>query len=250
MRVTIESDVDTLVLGGTRLWDTPGWWLQASDPVEGWWPVPDPRVETAEVPQQDGDYFPALVNVSRRIVTVRGVRIGLSSSLEVHDAMRRLNALVKRTLTLSVEDGGGVLSSQCYMSSGAEMVMRHSEDVLEFSLILTCPDPVKYGPPVAFPVSGGTVSVENTGTADVFPTFRVDGAVSSLQVSLGGAVVSWRGSANGLTLDCRTGFPVDSSGRLVGTLIDDDLFKIPPGVSKLSVKSDGNVSVEVRPGWW
>lgn len=249
MRVVIQSPDDTLVLSDSRFWTAvPGWWLQ-KDALNGWWGTPDIRVETSDIPQQDGQYWPALINTAHRTLTIRGMCTLASSTLNIHEAMARVNALVAKPLTVTVEDGGGALTTQGFISSGTGAVMHHSEELLQFSLILTCPDPLKYGPPVLFPVSGGVARVENLGTADVHVRFVVSGNVSSLTATLGDAEIAWQGPAGaGLSLDTSDLLPL-REGALVGTLTRDDIFKVPPGVSDIAVVSDGVVSVEVRSGW-
>jgi hypothetical protein len=251
MRVTIESPDDTIVLEDTHFWSSrPGWWLQ-EDPLDGWWGTPDVRVETADIPQQDGQYWPAIVNVAHRVLTIRGMRTLSSSTMDIHEARARVNALVAKALTVTVEDGGGALTTKGYISAGTGAVMHHSEGLLTFSLVLTCPDPAKYGQPVRFPVSGGVAMVENQGTADVWCRFIATGSISTLTATLGDATVKWHGPAGeGLTLDTYDALPM-RDGELVGTLIEDDLFKIPPGVSDVAVSATAGASVvvEVRSGW-
>lgn len=218
--------------------------------IDGWYDSLSPRdADPQAIPQQDGSYWPAMVNVAHRVVTVRGVHRG-SSSLHVARFRDILAALVGEALEVRVDDASGARSAQGFVSAQIPATLTDARTT-RFSLIVTCPDPLKYGPEVLFTGAGGAVTVENTGTGDVFPRFDVAGPVSEFSASLGDSTVQWAGpSGVGLSLDMSDGLPL-RGGSVVGTLVQDDLIKIPPGVSTVSVSATAGASVQVavKPGW-
>lgn len=133
-----------------------------------------------------------------------------------------------------------------------KLLLHHNPELAVSSLIVTCPDPVKYGLPVATPASGGVARVENLGTADVWPVFDVAGSVTLVRATLGGRVLEWQGSSTGLHIDARDGIPLTPAGTEVGVLTHDDLFQVGPGVSDIQVATTPagrSVIVTVRSGW-
>lgn len=124
-------------------------------------------------PQADGAYWPSRMTLKPRVVTIRGrvVQHDGSSSLELALFNDRLNAMVGQRLTLQVEDALGRRQSDCYLSS--QMSWSSDLGVTDVTLIVTCPDPLKYGPEQSFQASSSTCLVVNGGNA---PTCRGSGS--------------------------------------------------------------------------
>lgn len=241
MRVTVASDVDVIIL------DDESPWSVTDKGIDGWYGTTDPRASLQAIPQQRGAYWPSFVLPSHRVLTIHG-EVWCRSSVEQVTARRRINDLAYRDLTICVEDSSGPLTVTGFISSDPDPTIHWTELHASFSLIVTAPDPTKYGPAVALPVESGVVTVENIGTADVWPTFTTEGHTTALSGTLGGHTFTWEGDAMGLTLDCAAGVPL-SGGVVAGALLDDDLFMIPPGQHTLTVASDAPVTVTVRSGW-
>lgn len=241
MRVTVASDVDVLVL------DDHSEWAVTDAGLEGWYGTTDPRASLQAIPQQRGAYWPSFVLPSHRVFTIHG-EVWCRSTVEQASARARINNLAFRDLTVCVEDGGGPLTVTGFISSDPDPTIHWSELYATFSLIITAPDPTKYGVPVATPVLNESAVVENIGNAEVWPVFSTPDPVSSLTASLDGRSFTWEGGADGLELDSATGIPL-SAGAVSGVLVEDDLFTIPPGQHALTVVSDATVTVTVRSGW-
>lgn len=252
MRVTIESPIDTIVLSDVRLGETFGWHL-LKDGLAGWYEPTEPRMDVSAIPQMDGAYWPGQVLASHRVLTVKGVFVHGGSSLEGGKARDRIAALSGVALTVCVEDSTGPRWVEAFVSSQPDVTMYPSERDFEFALILTCPDPVRYGMPVSRVASGGVVTAENLGTAYTWPTFDVAGSVTMFRATLGSTVLEWQGSSvSSLHIDTRMGVAT-SGGVQVGRLTHDDLLRLPPtGMSQIQVATTPagrTVTMTARSGW-
>lgn len=221
--------------------------------LEGWHEGVAPRYDAPGIPRGDGLYPPDEIYLSERVVTIRGFarawQWGGGSSLDIVRFDDLLASLVGADIEVRVEDSAGVRAVEGFISS-IPVRERVGEWAEKFTLVISCPDPLKYGTPVLYPVTGGTAVVQNAGTGDVWPRVLVSGRVRSLDVTFGGRRVAWAGdSATGLVLDMRTAIPLDGLGRETGLLRFAQTFRVPPGESRIAVDSDASVQVEVTPGW-
>lgn len=213
--------------------------------LSGWYETPEVRETPLDRPQEDGAYWPSRLTQKPRIVTIRAhisqrKRSSRTQLLSVND---RLNSLVGRRCTLMVQDELGCRSADGYLSS--QMSWETDLGFTELTLILSFPDPLKYGTQVAFTASGGAIRVRNDGNAPTWPSVAVSGHSTSLRLTLGDGEVRWQGDADGLALDFRDMIP-DS-----GTVTVDRPFAIPPGESTVTVAVDSgaSVSMTVKPAW-
>lgn len=219
------------------------------DGLDGWKNGVAPRFEAPEIPGQDGSYIPDEVLLASRVLTIRGFYVARkpASSLGVTAFDDLLASLVGEWLVITVHDAAGPRTVEGFVSA-IPVNARISEHRLKFTLVILCPDPLKYGPEIAYPAAGPSVSVENAGTGSVFPRFVVAGPVRYLDVRALGRRVRWVGAATGLTLDFRDGFPL-SGGVEVGSMPFAEVFRVPPGRTQIAVDSDGAVTIGVSPGW-
>ena len=223
----------------------------ARNSTDGWYTAAEVRESPTDRPQADGAYWPSRMTLKPRVVTIRGrvVQHDGSSSLELALLNDRLNAMVGQRLTLQVEDALGRRQSDCYLSS--QMSWSSDLGVTDVTLIVTCPDPLKYGPEQSFQASSSTCLVVNGGNAPTWPRVRIGGPVKTLKIrpSAAGAdgLVVWQGDEkDGLDLDFRDMVPSR------GTVTDDHAFPIPPGTQRLTVEAgniDAKAVVLLRPAW-
>ena len=219
------------------------------DGLHGWKNGVEPRYEAPEIPGGDGNYAPDEINLAARLLTIRGFRRVFSPASTVGLAAFEdfLASLVGEWLTITVEDAAGPRTVSGFVSA-IPVNDRVSEWTVKFTLIVLCPDPLKYGSPVPFLAPTGTVLVSNAGTGRVFPRLEVTGPVTVVDVQVPGRRVRWVGDANGLLLDFADAFPL-SGGVEVGTLVHAGLFRIPPGTTAIAVTTDGDLTIGVAPGW-
>lgn len=244
MRLTVSSDTDELVFSNGIRQDRQDMWIVGGG-LSGWYGTPPPKDAKAENrPAADGTWWPTALSQSGRTVTIKG-STGCVSSIENMTVARRVCNLMGRSLTLAMEDENGIRTVTGYLAADPEPTIWWDRERVSFTLIVYCPDPHKYGPPLTFPASGGVVRVNNPGALPVWPKVRADGHVQSLTLSLGSRTVRWSGDAWGLDLDFEDMIPTS------GTVGADDAFMIPPGPSVLMVEAtpDATVSVSISPAW-
>ena len=236
-RITIITDVDSIVLSDcyTVPWKV---WAIKKDGITGLFGTPATREEAADIPSHDGAYWPHHLTQKPRSISLDCFIRGFSS-VEAARARDRINALSGKRLELLVEDAAGRRHLYGWLASDPEPMMACTERGFGFGLVITCPDPLKYGDPVTFAPSGDvdadgfrTIAVENVGTAASWPRLEVSRPASLVEVRSGGRRVRWSSvSPVQLELDFRDGIP---SAGVVGA---DDMFALPPGVSVVRVRA-------------
>lgn len=257
MRITIIPVDDT---SRTKTIIDGAWWMNRiwingevlgleKQGIEGWYDSLEPRdVEPQAIPGMDGGYEPENVTLESRIITLRLVhRVNgdRSSSIGLHEMRQWCSWIVGRKVDLVVDDPLGPRMVHGFVSAQIPVTLVDSR-TSKFELIVTCPDPRKYGSRITNTVSQGRVPVENNGDWDTWPSIHVDGHVTTLTVSLDDRKVTWSGDADGLDIDMVNLKP--SSG-VIGV---DDGFSIPPGRHIINVATAGDptgIQISYRPAW-
>lgn len=214
-----------------------------------WYSPAASRADFEENPSDNGAFWPDEWLLSARTFPIRGALWTRNSSLGQAKARRQLAALHNRPLTILVEDEGG---ERWVTGASTQRPIITRPDIwrVEFTLFVTCPDPLKYGREARYPVSGGGVTVENGGDSPTWPIIYATGPTTVCSVELGGRMVAWHGNApNGFRLDPADGLAIDPSGAVVGRLAVDDVFRVPPGSHRLAASSDGPLAIGVRSAW-
>lgn len=261
MRVTIldagTGDHLMSLVDGTPLNDFPLHGMVAAleyDGLDGWHEGIDPKYEDpGEMPSQAGAFWPEKVFLASRLVTIRGFVALLGdggSTVSLAAARDGVAALVGRALRVSVHDESGFREVTGYLPSRTTHT-RVSGAAFKFTLIIQCPDPLKYGLAVTHVLAAGLheLELENTGTGDVAFTVSTGALITSLDVQYGGNRVTWGGNSNGLVLDLADGRPLNPAGNETGSLVAADLIRIPSGRHTVTVTADAPVTVTLRPGW-
>lgn len=221
-----------------------GWYLVDSM-VEGWFGTPAPRESTKSSVGHDGDGFPSTLTQGPRVVTLYGAA-DCVSHIEAAAAKDRVNALFGQRLEIKGEDADGDKRCYGYMSDDPQPKYLPTMKIVKFSIVVTCPYPVKLGEEVPFAPNGGVCLVRNPGNAPSYPRIEVEGPVSSLTAKFGGHTFSWSGSASKLSLDM-----MDASCSS-GTVTSDDAFCIPHGEHAIDVSTSpagASVSVVLASAW-
>lgn len=246
VRVTIETDTDAISIQSPTL-DTRyhGWWLKS---LKGWDSTPATDYKPQRRPNGNGSYMP---DASR--LTTDGRTLELScwtvceSSIAQAAACDRIADLTGRILTITVTDSSGIRQTSGWISDDPNGIRWRHESNLNFTLVIYCPDPLKYGPPTETPFQGGTATVQNHGTQPTYPTLHVTGSPTRVSVAFDGHRVAW--ALPGTSVDAR----LDLADMIpsVGTITMDDAFAIPPGAHTVSatVIGDAALSMIVRNAW-
>ena len=213
--------------------------------LEGWGDAPAPRAVSDPVPDGDGGYTPSRFLMAPRSMSLKGAHSAWSSSLaraEAEDWVASLDGV----FPLMVEDSHGAREATVFQSARPSF-RQWDEWTTAWTLFLTAPDPVKYGPVVGF--TGGFV--ENAGRTPVLPWRIVTtGPATSILAVLGGHRVRWVGDDSDVVIDTRAGTAAAVSGDVTTGLVEDDVPLLLPGQTVLTVTTDAaSWMVEVRPGW-
>lgn len=240
--VTVSSDVDQMRFeSDTRYTKGTRWSLESMD---GWEDTPGVRESPTPRPQMDGGFMPSRLTVDNRVLTIRCIVV-TGSSVEAASIEARVNDLMARTLTVTVENAGGVGSCEGYLSASPSTLLTVTQRALRFSLIITCPDPLKYGSEIMVHGSRNLLQVRNPGRLPIWPTVEARGRVTTLKMSLAGHQVIWQGNTNRLRIAFSDMTPS------TGTILKDDAFRLPPGTSavRYAVNDGADVDLIIRPAW-
>ncbi|MCT6836143.1 MAG: hypothetical protein M3036_00625 [Bifidobacteriales bacterium] len=245
--VIVQSDVDSMRFTGFTRYELLShkgevWGLEGMD---GWYGTPAPRESPADIPQSDGSYMPSRLTVGSRVLTIRCL-VKTPDSLSASTVGDRVCDLMTRQLTVTVSDPAGVRQCAGYLSADPATTMVFWSQAVSFSLIITCPDPLKYGLRMVCQMDkNGDLSADNPGPLPAWPHAHVDGPVQQLSLSQGGRQVAWQGSADSLDLDFRDMIPS------AGELVQEQAFRLPPGSSVIqyTVSPGARLTVTFRPAW-
>lgn len=243
-RITIASDVDTLVLNGNRTWQAGDRSLiLKKDGIKGLYGSPDVREKPLDRPQMDGAYWPSRLTQGARTITLDAFAHGLSS-VETMRLIDRLNDLMGRELSILVEDSAGQRTMSGWLSADPEPLMLVTQRHFEFALVITCPDPYKYGAWLWQAPQAGSVRVDNTGTAPTWLQFSASSRITRLHAVWGDAEIEWEGDTGELLLDTRDMIPS------AGLVTADWAMPVQPGVTQVTVDTDCTaLRVGFRPAW-
>lgn len=241
--VIIDSGIDIMRFEGcTRYQDDGSKW--GIEGVDGWDGTPAVRESPVSRPQADGSYMPSRLTVDHRVITLRCF-VKCRTELESSAVKDRVNDLMARRLKVSFEEPAGRREVSGFLSGDPATTMAFWGHALSFSLIITCPDPYKYGDRVIFTGDGLSVGVSNPGPLPVLPTIRAEGQMSGLSLKLGGHQVIWSGDTTALSLDFADMVPSS------GVISKDDAFEVPHGESTIeyTIKGLASIKVAIRPAW-
>ena len=247
VRVTIETDTDVIGIQSPML-DTRyhGWWLKS---IKGWDSPPAADYKPQRRPTADGSYMPTAGQL-----TTEGRTLELAcwtvceSSIAQSNACDRIADLIGRILTIRVTDSAGTRQTSGWITDDPNGTRWRHEENLNFTLVIYCPDPLKYGPPIEYPASTGMITVRNHGPPPVYPILHVTGTPKTVSLTYDGHRITW-------TLP-NTG-PVDAKLDLAtmipdtGTITMDDTFQVPPGTHLIRSTTTGNAntSLIIRNAW-
>ena len=209
-------------LGGVLLDVDDGTSFRVTEDLPGWDDAPAVRSGLVVKAQQDGDWD-ATGFSDARVVTITGVVVE-GSAQDAYAVAQELAALRPQQVVevVVVNASIGTLSAMARVTVGVKPSWIGTL-AFEYTLTVTAPDPLKYGPPtfatatlstatpgagkvypVAYPldygiapgVTPGALSVANAGTASYWPRLRILGPVTNPVVTLveSGAWVRYTGS--------------------------------------------------------
>lgn len=184
--------------------DTNHWWL--ADGLTGWYDSLKNRVKVDDVPGQHGGFKPQQVLTSaRHMVFECAVDWGTAAVAEGEGASWAGKLAALGGIDFTVTDESGTLMTQVWVDGDQVLSKRLSPSTWQYSIPLVAPDPLKYGAletvlkGATYVVSGGLqypltygmeygnvaaaalsgyIQLSNSGTADVYPTWRVRGPIT------------------------------------------------------------------------
>ena len=213
---------NTVTLGGVLLDVDDGTSFRVTEDIPGWDDAPAIRDGLTSKAQQDGAWDGTGFD-DARVVALAGL-VDEATPQAAYAVLRALSALRPQSVheLVVVNAAIGSLSAMVRVTVGVKPAWI-GDTAFEYTMTVTAPDPLKYGPPtfatanlststpgagkvypVAYPVdygiapgvTPGAVSVANAGTAAYWPRLRILGPVTNPVVTLveSGAWVRYTGS--------------------------------------------------------
>ena len=164
-RITIVTDTDTIPLRDDYRWKHHIHAIKKNG-ITGLFGTPGMKESTTSIPQQDGDYWPSRITQKPRSISLDCVIRGLSSAEDrTRETRTAINALF-RAKPLTHHRGNRRRNTPTHRHARRRPRTHHAMEGtgFEFGLVITCPDPLKYGQPVTYTTSGGVIRCQNPGT--------------------------------------------------------------------------------------
>lgn len=262
----------------------------------GWDELPDARLDAPARPQAHGR-FDTAVWADERIITLSGqiVSQDRDALLQELQGVMGWPSGLSSAEGLVVTRGGRELTGFARLTAfKTPTTVNWSVGEVPFVIEWRCRDPLRYGAPVSvqtgFPVlrggleydlytdgttdtgvleygeasASGRIVLSNTGTADVWPVFQIDGPIDDAGFDIAVVGTEQRIRFSGpvpsgsvLVIDSASGTAViDGSADRGGLLAHRDWFSVRPGGSveiafiPLGVDLGGQLTAVVRPGFW
>jgi len=222
-------------LSGT---DRFGEWVTQNDKFEGWWDSPDPKGESADRPNADGE-FDLPVYSQARLITIGG-NFHAKSHGQLHEAMNFFTGAMSGRLT--VAGHGSVQWADAKRNSGVKFTPV-TDVFAQWQVRLKCVDPRKYGDMNTYTVPSSTAytTVFHRGNAVGYPTVVVAGSMPGGYVlqSSGGAeyrVTTALTSGNPHTIDMATGLLVRGGSVVSGGVTRADIWRIQGGSTATNMR--------------
>lgn len=157
-------------LSGT---DRFGRWVTLNDQFEGWWDSPDPKGETEDRANADGEYDLPIYNQAR-LITIGG-HLHTAGHAQTHEAMNFLTGPMSGRFQVSGH--GSVQWADAKRSSGVKFTPI-TDTFAQWQLRLKCPDPRKFGASRTFLASVGVnAAAFHGGNYEAAPRFVVSGSM-------------------------------------------------------------------------
>lgn len=262
--------------------------------LTNWYSSSGVRTEVSNIPLGDGGFNPTRGFRSVKTLSLEGVCYGGEEGDAISLAWQRIAALSPRgtSMTLTVEDASGLKTMRVWLNDGPQ-VLPFGPNRARFQINLVAPDPRKYGEVVesdtgpggavgtgglSFPLGGnsgdpfldfGTYSsagqfwLENIGTAETWPTFRVRGAIASpgFQIVSDTDTIRYNAAlsagAEVILSPYAGGRAVQGGVDVTQNLVQADWPSIQPGFARqytftaLGVADlNANLNTAVRPAYW
>lgn len=237
----VDSDENLLILRTIKDRNYLGWCLAG---LEGWKETPAVREEVSDFPIMDGGTFPVNYTQGSRILTIYGIA-STRSNIEASNLIDQINNLFGKKLTIIGEDIHGERQVTGFLSDQPSFKFHDYERLIEFTLIITCPDPHKYSVPVTYYENDGHIVVRNAGNCMTYPVIHAEGELTDIKIEMDEHLVWWVGETNSLEIDFRSGKCSE------GVLVVDDAFPIPPGTHLITVETEdeATISMDVQSAW-
>jgi hypothetical protein len=241
MRIELQTDDDTITLIDNRLDKHGDGWIRL-DGIKGLYGATKPRESGLAIPQQHGSYWPSRLTAESRTITLDCLT-RRESTIETLDLIDRINDMAYQQITILVYDAKGTRYLTGWLADDPQQTLLERLDAFTFTIILYCPDPMRYGPWIEYPATNGLIRVSNEGNIESWPIVKTNN-VTSLTLSLGAQQVKWAGTSNPMLLNFADMQPSQ------GTVLVDDAFSVPLRNSVISASyHTGSVSMLVRPAW-
>ena len=258
------------------------WWVTKE---EGWSTSPALRLSLVDRPEREGA-FDSPSYRSPRVITLEGSAVAPDRSAK-EGAKDRLAAVLNDggPLRLLVVTEPHVTRQVLVRLSSETKISDRKNGLFDFSLQMTAPDPVRYSAalnvascplptssggvvfPLTFPLdfgqgaSGGSLNLENRGTAPSWPVWRISGPCTDPVIinpatgeQLGFGLTVQSGEVLVVDSDARTVLLQSTASRRSFLLPDSEWFPLRPGSNRIGFRAAQNepaarLTAEWRHAW-
>lgn len=240
------------------------WWkhtcflLKKADDYEGIenWATTAPLKNTDPEPYPNtaGSIPPVNLTYAHRIPVVHFYYLSgpEGSSLATAQEKRNIRGLTGQWVTLYVHDEEGLLYARGYIST-APTISPIDSTSFEATIIITCPDPIKYSIYEDYQLSNGaSLTWKSSGDYPTYPRVTIDEAVTAVRITVNGNLFDWEGSADSFILDGVNNIPYDQAGNYLTGTIAATALQLPPdsdNIIQVSAAGAASSVVSVHNGW-
>jgi hypothetical protein len=220
--------LDGQILSGE---DRFGKWKTTGD-LDGWWSSPEPKGNTEERENANGDYDLPVYYGARYITLTGSVRT--KGHAQQHQAMTRFAGLLRSKARLQVSGHGPTQWADVVRASGLK-IEPLTDTYAQWQVRVKAPDSRKFGDANVYTLSPNqTLSLFHYGNAEASPVFEVTGDMPAGYTLWGPSsktfvVPTSVMSARRHYLDMSEGLLKVNGNYWTGQTANADLWTIPPG---------------------
>lgn len=243
---------------GYQWWKCTCYLLKKTDDYEGIenWDTTAPlkNTDSEPYPNTAGSIPPVNLTYGHRIPIVHFYYLSgpEGSSLATTQAKRNIRELTGQWITLYVHNEEGLLHVRGYVSI-TPTISPIDATSFEATIVVTCPDPIKYSAYEEYQLSGSNyLTWKSGGDYPTYPIIAINKSVTSVHITVNGSLFVWEGNSSSFVLNGANNIPYDLDGNYLDGTVAADVLQLPPNTVNTIQVIAANVGasiVSVHNGW-